>query len=370
LDVLISGGSIAGLSTARWLGRHGHDVTLLERADGLRSGGVAVDVRGAALDVVRDMGILEEISARRVPTDDVYYFLDAAGDVQATFTPSTQFYDSPEDIEISRDTLAEILLRAVPPTARLLFDTWIEEIDDSANGVYARLSDGSTRRFDLIVGADGMHSGVRQLVFGAEARFVHHLGLYVAIVKDCPTDAPVAGSHVYNEPGRMVMLRGDGRQCSAFAGFRSEWFEYDYRDLDSHKRYVRAAFADDRGWKVPAIMAEVERARDLYFDSVSQIRMERWTSGRVALVGDAGYAPSFFSGMGTSLALVGAATLAREIEAAEHDLPLALAGYDRRMRPIVDEAQGMADGGAAILFPRTAEEILARNAMVREATVG
>ena len=369
MDVLISGGSIAGLATAHWLGRYGHHVTLVERADGLRRGGVAVDVRGDALDVARDMGILEEVARRRVPTEDVYYFLNAAGGVEATFTPATQFYDSPEDIEISRDTLSEILLEAVPPATELLFDTSVTDVTESADGMRVGLSDGSTRTVDLVVGADGMHSSVRQQVFGPEQEFVHHLGLYVAIVKRCATDAPVVGSHVYNAPGRMVMLRGDGVACSALLGFRSEWIDYDFRDVDAHKQLVLTAFAEEQGWKVPAIMAELRSAPDFYFDSVSQIRMSGWTRERAALVGDAGYCASFFSGMGTSLALVGAATLAREIEAASHNLAVALPAYDRRMRPIVDAAQAMADGGASILFPRTAEEIQARNELMRAAQV-
>ena len=365
MDVLISGGSIAGLSTAYWMSRYGHRVTVVERADGLRSGGVAIDVRQQALSVAQEMGILDEIRKNRVKADDIYRFVNSESQVEAVFEPATQFYDSADDIEISRDALGEILARHMPSDVEFLFGVGIDTLEDRDPGVLVTLSDGTARNFDLVVGADGMHSTVRSLVFGAEKEFLRHLGLYVAIVKHCEVDEPVVGSIVYNIPGRMAMMRGDGTSCSLLLGFRSPWIEYDYRDTEVHRSLVSAAFENMHGWRMHEVHREVGRASELYFDSVGQILMPRWTSGHVALVGDAGYCASFFSGMGTSLAMIGAATLAKSIESAGGHLRLGLEAYDQAMAPVVAEAQKMAEDGAAILFPRTANEIKERNANIR-----
>lgn len=361
MDVVISGASVAGLSTAHLLAAAGHAVTVVERSDAPRQGGVAVDVRGDALEVARRMGILEHIERSRVTYEDRFDFIGADGQVAASFCPNEDFYDSPDDIEISRDVLADILRDAVPDSVTVLYGTWIERIEEHPDGATVSLHGHPPLHADLVVGADGMHSRVRQLMFGAEPEFVHHLGLFVAVLRRSAQGHDVHGSEVFNVPGRMLMLRGDGEDCSALLGFRSDWIDYDHRDLDAHRAMVRDAFDGVRGWKVPAVLAEVATSDDLYFDSVSQIRMPTRVSGRTVLVGDAGYCASFFSGMGTSLAMQGAATLADALAATDGDVPAALALYDQRIAPIAEAAQALAGDGAAILFPETAEAIEARN---------
>jgi 2-polyprenyl-6-methoxyphenol hydroxylase-like FAD-dependent oxidoreductase len=362
MDVVISGASVAGLTTAHLLASAGHAVTVVERAHAPRQGGVAVDVRGAAVDVARRMGLLDAIAAARVTYEDRFDFVDRDGRVEATIRPNVDLYDSPDDIEISRDVLSDLLRGSVPDDVTFVYGSWIDRIDEVADGLAVQVHGRGTVRADLVVGADGMHSRVRQLVFGPEDEFLHHLGLYVAVLRRSEQGQDVAGSEVFNVPGRMLMLRGDGGDCSALLGFRSGWIDYDYRDLELHKSMVADAFRDVAGWKVPAVLAEVEQSDDLYFDSVSQIRMPSRVSGRTVLVGDAGYCASFFSGMGTSLAMVGAATLADALDECGNDVPAALAAYDVRMAPVVEAAQSLAGDGAAILFPATAEAIAARNA--------
>lgn len=367
MEIIVSGASIAGLSTAYWLARTGHAVTVVEIAPAARRGGVAVDVRGEALEVAKEMGIHDEVLSSRVPVADIYRFLDAAGEVQATFEPAVDFYDSPDDVEISRDRLSDILEAAVPDGVEMLNGTSIVSMEDDGAGVEVALSDGTSRRVDLVVGTDGMHSNVRRLAFGPERDFIHHLGLYVAIVKRCRAGHGLEGSHVYNSPGRMLMLRGDGQDCSALLGFRSEPIDYDFRDVTAQRQIVRDAFDGDGAWKLPEVVEEVDTAEDFYFDAAAQIRMPSWRRGRVVLVGDAAFCASFFSGMGTSLAMLGGHHLAEALSV-EDDVVAGLERYERSMRPVVDRAQAMADDGAAILFPATDEAIEARNrAMVSAA---
>lgn len=362
MDVVISGASVAGLTTAHLLASAGHVVTVVERSDRPRHGGVAVDVRGEALDVARRMGVLEAIERARVTYEDRFDFVGPDGELSASFCPSADFYESPADIEISRDVLGDILRAAVPPEVTVVYGSWIDRIQEDATGASVVVHGHGTLRADLVVGADGMHSRVRQLVFGAESRFLHHLGLYVAVLRRSDQGADVHGSEVFNVPGRMVMLRGDGQECSALVGFRSDWVDYDHRDVDVHKSMVADAFRDVVAWRVPEVLAEIAASDELYFDSVSQIRMPTRVSGRAVLVGDAGYCASFFSGMGTTLAMQGAATLADSLTSCGDDVPAALATYDRLIAPIAEAAQALAGEGAAILFPATADAIAARNA--------
>ncbi|ANY25588.1 FAD-dependent monooxygenase [Gordonia terrae] len=362
MRVLISGGSVAGLTAAALLSRDGHEVTLLERASGPRQGGVAVDVRGQALDVARSLGLHDLLLDHRVGYEDRFSFVDRAGVPQALVTPNTDVYDSPDDIEISRDRLVDILSDAVPRGVTTSYGSWIEKLEDEGSHVTVEIRGADTRReeFDLVIGADGLHSGVRRLAFGPEHRFVRHLGLYVGVIRSCSTDLGVRDTTVYNEPGRMVMVRGDGREQSAILGYRSPLIDYDYRDVDAHRRMLTRAFTGDTGWKFGEIRDEIASTPDLYFDAVSQTVMDSWTTGRVALIGDAGYCASFFSGMGTTLAMTGAAALAHAL-AVETTVSAALDAYCSTMRPVVDAAHALAGEGADILFPTTEEDITLRN---------
>lgn len=362
VHILISGGSVAGLTAAALLGRAGHAVTLVERSTGPRQGGVAVDVRGTALDVARSLGVYEHLIANRVTYEDRFVFVDRNGTPHAVVEPNADVYDSPGDIEISRDRVVGILADAVPDGVTKLHGYWIGDLQDEGSHVTVGIQgpDPRRERFDLVIGADGLHSNVRRLAFGAEERFARHLGLYVGVIRSCSTDLGVSDTTVYNEPGRMVMVRGNGDEQSVILGYRSCLVDYDYRDVDAHRAMLTAAFPGDAGWRFREIRDEIASSPDLYFDAVSQVVMPSWTTGRVALVGDAGYCASFFSGMGTSLAMTGAAALARALHA-EATVPQALATYCTAMRPVVDAAHALAGEGAKILFPTTDDDIARRN---------
>lgn len=364
--ILVSGGSIAGLTAANLLARKGFDVTLVERADNVRQGGVAVDVRGEALDVARELGILDRLHAARVTYEDRFTFVDESGRPQAAIEPNLDIYDSPQDIEISRDSLVAILAETMHPDVEIIYKSSIEQVCVTPAQAEVRLRDHGRRNVDVVIGADGFHSRVRALFFGPETEFVHHSGLYVGVLRRYPRplDVPAPGTTVYNEPGRMVMVRGDGHDVSVILGYRSSAVEFDHRDPQQHRRLLTEAFADVSGWCVPEIVAEIDSTDDLYFDAVGQVKMPAWAHDRVALVGDAGYCASFFSGMGTSLAMVGAARLA-DAMVREQSREAAFDAYNREMRPMVTSAHALAGHGRALLFPRSIGELEDRNARYR-----
>ncbi|MGC2977877.1 FAD-dependent monooxygenase [Brevibacterium sp. FAM 25378] len=362
MKIVINGASIAGLSTAAVLGRTGHDVTLIEHSRAVRSGGIAVDVRGEALDVAVRLGISDELQRNRVGYGAGFEFIDSRGQVDAIIEPNESVYDSPDDLEISRDALAGIITSAIPESVNWVLGSTIDDITELPDGRASVCIRGQDPQIaDLVVGADGLHSRVRRLAFGLEREFLKYLGLYVGVLRRCTTSIEVPATTVYNEPGRLVLVRGDGRECSAVLGFTSEWMDYDYHDIDAQRTLMISAFDGVDGWRTPELVAEVEESDDFYFDSVCQVIMSSWHQGPVVLVGDSGYCASFFSGMGTSLAMQGAMALGDALEA-EGDVRSALDVYGARMRPVVDAAQAIAAEGTSLLFPRGESEIAARNA--------
>jgi 2-polyprenyl-6-methoxyphenol hydroxylase-like FAD-dependent oxidoreductase len=349
------------LSVAATLGAQGHRLTLVEQASGRRSGGVAIDVRGRALDTARRMAIYDEIFHNRISANEVWRFVDRDGDLLASWHVAAQFYDSPGDLELLRDTLVEILGDKVPGDADMRYDETLTGLAEHADGVTASFAGRADEEFDLVVGADGLHSAVRGFVFGPESQFVHHLGSYVGLVRGARSMEDIPGTEVYNEPGRVLVVAGQNPEPVAMFAFRSGWLDHDFRDVESHKRLVLDAFADVDGWRVKDALADVRTCDNFYFDTIAQVRMPSWSTDRVVLVGDSGYGPSFFSGMGSSLAMVGAEILADELAVGD-SITSALRRYDRQMRPVVDEAQAMALDGMDVLFPDTWEAIQERNA--------
>ncbi|MEV5807232.1 FAD-dependent monooxygenase [Streptomyces parvulus] len=365
MDILVVGGSIAGLSAAVVLGARGHRLTVIEQAAGRRSGGVAIDVRGRALETARAMGVLDDIHASRITANAVWNFVDSEGSVQGSWHIADELYDSPDDIELLRDRLAEILAARVPRDVVFRYDETLTDLTQDATGVTASYAGRAPERFDLVVGADGLHSTVRRIAFGPERDFLHHLGSYVGLVRGAHRLADLSGMQIYNVPGRVLSVAADNPEPVAMLAFRSPWLDYDFRDTDAQKRLVLEAFDDVSGWRVPDALAEVRACDNFYFDSIAQVRMPGWSSGRVVLVGDSGYGPSFFSGMGSSLAMIGAESLAAALSD-ETSVENALRQYERQMRPHVDDAQSMALDGMDWLFPETQEGIDERNAAWRK----
>jgi 2-polyprenyl-6-methoxyphenol hydroxylase-like FAD-dependent oxidoreductase len=361
VHILISGGGIAGLSTAITLGADGHDITIVERANHLRVNGSPIDIRGdVAIDVADKIGVLAEIHDRRVDMSERVQFVDKNGTVVAE-PPFGQINDCPDDVEIPREDLTTILYNHLGPSAQLRFEESIAELDDDGAGVEVRFSSGARDRYDLVVGADGMHSAVRRLTFGPEHQFLKHLGFYIALA-ELPDYTPTGRNNpMYNYPGHLAGIAAYNDKALAVFMFRSDWIDYDYHDLAAQKRILAHAFAGHDEWKVPELIDAAQRDPELYFDSVSQIHMPAWHRGRVVLVGDAAHCTSNLTGRGTSLALTGAWFLAQALRDHPGDIARACEQYERDQRPHATRTQATAAPGGDRLIPATQEQIDARN---------
>jgi 2-polyprenyl-6-methoxyphenol hydroxylase-like FAD-dependent oxidoreductase len=361
--ILVSGAGVAGLSTAINLGADGHDVTLVERADHLRVNGSPIDIRGDSIDVADRMGVLDEIRERRIDMTERVQFVDRHGAVVAELPEDIG--DSPDDIEIPREDLTRILHRHLGPSAQLRFGESISAIDDGDRGVDVRFTSGIVDRYDLVVGADGMHSAVRRLTFGLEQQFLHHLGFYVALA-NLPDYSPNGRTNpMYNFPGQLAGIAAYHDKALAVLIFRSLWIEYDYHDLAAQKRILADAFAGHSEWRVPELVDAAVHDPELYFDSVSQIHMPTWHRGRVVLVGDAAHCASPLSGRGTALALTGAWFLAQALRENPADLTRAFEQYEHDQRPHAVRSQATAAPGGDRLVPASQTEIDARNQQFR-----
>lgn len=317
-EVLVSGASVAGAATAFWLGRHGFSVTVVERHRGPRPGGQAIDVRGPALTVLERMGLLGAAQKRRTQIQGSSV-VDRDGNELSRDTESTPTggpIDSP-NIELLRDDLVELLYGASQWTAEYLFDDTTTAVQDDGAAVHVTFERAAPRSFDLVIGADGLHSNVRRLVFGPEEDYIERLGTHAAIFT-VPNfldldywqmwhygDATMAG----------VYSARNNAEARAMVGFMDTDLRIDYRDTEAQLAELERRMAGD-GWVRPQLLEYMRTAPDFYFDEMSQIKMDRWSRGRVALVGDAGYCCSPLSGQGTSVALLGAYILAGELKAA------------------------------------------------------
>jgi 2-polyprenyl-6-methoxyphenol hydroxylase-like FAD-dependent oxidoreductase len=362
-SVLISGVSIAGPTLAYWLDRYGFEVTVVERAPAVRSGGYPIDIRGTAMGVVDRMGLRSQVDAAHIASRALT-FVDVEGKVIATL-PIYDLTGNAEDVELPRGALTTLLYGLTRDSrVRYRFEDSIETLQDDGAGVDVRFKSGEHQRYDAVIGSDGIHSNTRRLVFGPEEPFNRYLGSTFNLFS-LPNDLGLShGAVVYAEPGRaaVVMAVGDSQELFAMLTFAAQAPPFGVHPDRAEQIARTAAVFADGGWVVPRLVDAMRRTGDLYFDTVSQIRMSHWSKGRVALVGDAAYAPSFRSGQGTSLALVGAYVLAGEL-AAHGDPAEAFAAYERTLRSFVEANQALAikTDGEDLLLPRTPEELEARN---------
>jgi len=335
--VLISGAGIGGLTLAYWLMRYDYDVTIVEQAAAPRDGGYAVDIRGPAIEVVQKMGLLPEIREKAIHNDAVYVneqgkVLAEPGKIMELFAG----HGEGADAELMRGDLLHLLNNAIAKKVQFMWSDSIRECIQDDLGVQVNFVHAAPRTFDIVVGADGLHSNVRRQVFGDKPEYVHHLGYYVSLFTIPNYLALKDQELVYRTPGKLAGMYTTSRQDEAKAifYFTSSKLDYDFRDIGAQKRIVAAQFKD-QSWEVSRLLKAMETAPDFYFDSISQVTLDTWSNGRVALLGDAAYCASPLSGQGTSLALVGAYVLAGELKAAGGDYVKAFVAYEEAMREFV-----------------------------------
>jgi 2-polyprenyl-6-methoxyphenol hydroxylase-like FAD-dependent oxidoreductase len=345
LKILISGASVAGLSAAYWLSRYGFKVTVVERAPQLRPGGQALDVRGAAaVEVAERMGILATIRARSTKLVGMS-MVDGTG--KETFRSEERSltggrFDSP-NVEILRDHLVDVLYRAVRERADFIFDDSIASLRQDDAGVDVAFVDAPPRRFDLVIGADGVRSNVRRLAFGPDEKFIRYLGSYIAVFS-VPNFLGLDHWQVFCQEGEiggglLAMAKED--PARTYLGFNTaEPLAYDYRDIAAQKQLLTDRITG-AGWIFPQLLTHMQDTPDFYFDSINQIRMDHWSAGRVVLLGDAGYAVSM--GQETAVAMVAAYVLAGELATHKGDPLAGLRSYEDALRDYVVRNQALAD---------------------------
>ncbi|MFD5653147.1 FAD-dependent monooxygenase [Streptomyces sp. NPDC127039] len=365
--VLISGASIAGPALAHWLDRYGFEVTVVEKAAAVRGGGYAIDVRGTAREAVDRMGLLPALTKAHVDSQRIT-FVDAAGETVGSLQPEQLTGGTAGvDLEVRRGDLADALYSPLRERVEFLFEDSIATLDDAGDAVHVVFDSGLRRTFDLVVGADGLHSNTRRLVFGPEEPFHRYLG-HVFAGFTLPNEFGLAHEAViWNEPGRSAVLYAHepAGRLHGFLTFTRDTPPFDaFRDPRAQRDLVAARFPE-RVWHLPRLVEGMREADDLFFDIVSQIHMRSWSHGRVVLAGDAAHATSFISGQGSSVALVGAYVLAGEL-ATHADHTEAFAAYERRIRPFAERNQALATSGGSAVTPATREELEARNALLRD----
>jgi len=366
---LISGASIAGPALAFWLRKAGFAVTVVEKSATIRDGGYPIDVRGTALDAVRRMGILPRLRDLHISTR-LLTFLDTDGSEIAALEPNAIIGGvESEDVEIRRGDLTNTLYDLVRDDTEFRFGDSIETLTQHGDGVDVTFHSGRQETYDLVFGADGLHSNTRGLVFGDEERFYHYLG-YSFAGFTMPNDFGLHREGLsWSTPGKGAALYAvlESKEIHGFLVFARPNPPIEaFRNPDAQRDLVAETFAGE-GWEIPRMVAAMREADDLFFDVVSQIHLPQWTDGRVALVGDAAYAPSFMTGQGTSLALVGAYVLGHAL-ATIPDHTAAFAAYESRLRNFVERNQALVTEGKATLFPATAEALAERNAALRKLT--
>lgn len=339
-NILISGAGIAGLTLAYWLKQYGFIPTIVEKHPTLRTEGYKLDIRGVAVEVVRRMGLQSAIFEARTEIQKAL-FVDSSGKILKETSPDLCGVRAEGDLEIVRGDLCQILFKQVDNIDYLFGDS-IKNISESEKGVHVEFERNEPRLFDLVVGADGLHSKVRKLVFGDEFHFLQELGLYISFYS-IPNFLHLDRVEIeYHSPKRFVIAYcpRDGMAKAGFA-FSSQPLQFDLSDQNQQQKFLQEAFVD-AGWEVPRLLAFMKETPDFYFDCIAQIHMPHWTKGRMALVGDSGYAVSPIAGQGASVALVGAYVLAGELAKAQGDYTKAFACYEESLREFVKKNQKLA----------------------------
>jgi 2-polyprenyl-6-methoxyphenol hydroxylase-like FAD-dependent oxidoreductase len=370
--VLISGCGIAGPALAFWLAAAGFKPTLIERASALRRGGFVIDFWGLGYDLAERMGLADGIETAGYHIGELR-IVDRNGARIAGFgTKVFRELTGGRFVTLRRSDLSRLLLERVSASTEVIFADEIVALEESADRVQVQFKHARERTFGLVIGADGLHSKVRALAFGPQRRFETQLGYIVAAFEVPgyrPRDEDVYV--IYSEPGRMVgrfALRDDRTLFLFVFTGQTDASGSAMLDLPAQKAILRNRYGDGK-WECPRILGELEQTEELYFDHVSQIKMQTWSRGRIALIGDAAFCVSLMAGQGSALAMTAAYVLAGELAQAGGRHDLAFANYEARLRDYIASKQKAAERVSAAFTPKTRWGLFLRNQVIRTTAI-
>ena len=367
MKVLIVGAGIAGLTLALCLRRNGHEARIVEQAPELRDAGYMIDFFGSGYDAAERIGLLDDLARIHYQIPRLSF---VAADGRERFsiaypTLRRRLFDD-RHFNFMRGELERVLYAQLRDHVPVRFGTTVEQLSGDGDRVSVRLSDGSGETVDLVAGADGVHSKIRRLVFGGPERFERFLGYHTAatIIDDPPTEPPGDAFSILTEPKRQVgiyPIRG-GRMASFFVHAADRRLE----DLSTAaaRRELRTVYGD-LNWLVPELLRRLDRQSEIYLDDVSQIALPGWSRGRVVLLGDASQCVSLLAGQGASMAMAGAYVLAEELAAAGDDVAAALARYELRLRPSIEQKQRAGRRLARWFVPESGWRRMVRDTVLR-----
>ena len=368
-SVLIAGAGIAGPTLAYWLKAAGFAPTLVEHAPALRRGGYVIDFWGLGYDIAERMGLEPGIQRTGYHIRELRVVNGKGKRVAGFGTQVFTELTGGRYVTLARSELSRLIFERIKDGTETIFGDEIVALEERADHAAVQFRHGGERRFDLVIGADGLHSAVRRLAFGPQDRFEKRLGYTVAAFETegyRPRDEDVYV--MYGKPGHMlgrVTLRDDK---SLFLYVFTEASSTTPPDLAAQKALLRARYGDG-AWECPRILDALDRTNELYFDRVSQIKIDRWSKGRIALVGDAAYCVSLVAGQGSALAMTGAYVLAGELAKAAGDHVAAFRAYENVLRRFIETKQAGAERFASAFAPRTRWGLIFRNMMLNVASI-
>ena len=363
MKVAINGAGIAGTALAYWLSNMGHEVQVFERAPALRTGGYVLNLWGVGYDAVERMGLLPSLLELQYQPDELR-MVDSKGRTRGGYPSRVlQRLANQRIATLARGDIAAAIHGLLDGRVETVFGDSITTIE--GDGVRARIGfeHGTPREVDLVIGADGLHSKVRRTAFGPQELYEHPMGCHVASFEVAgyrPRDEDLYVAHT--APGRYIArfpIRDD--RTLFFMLARNEYLPKSLPVSESGRKAALKDAYSGMGWECAAILSALDEADGVYFDSISQIRMEKWTQGRVALIGDAAACPSLIAGEGAGLALAEAYVLAGELHRHGADIDSALKQYEKRIKPYTERKQKYAEGLVPSFVPKTAMGVRARD---------